>query len=107
MKKVLGLLGLANKANHVAIGTNNVVAAIRKNKALLILVAEDASQNTKKQLSDKSKYYNINLINIRVSKSNLGRACGKSETSAVGITDKNFAEALAAAIKTLETQSIS
>ncbi len=94
MEKLLGLLGLAYKAGAVTVGTNNVLAAIKSGKALLVITAEDVSHNTAKLLGDKSGYRNIRLIGLPVSMEQLAHNFGKSSTSSVAITNKDFVNAV-------------
>ena len=91
------MLGICKKAGHAVIGTELVCDAIRKNqgRVKLAAVACDASENTKKKLSDKCAYYGIKLIFLPLTTAELGAAMGKSSASAaVGITDAGLAEAV-------------
>lgn len=47
-KKVLGTLGLAMKAGHIVSGKFMTEKAVRDRRAELVMVAADASANTKK-----------------------------------------------------------
>ncbi len=49
--KVLSLLGIAQKAGRVVSGEFSVEKAVKEGKACLVLVAKDASDNTKKNVS--------------------------------------------------------
>ena len=53
-KNTLGVIGLAARARGVVIGTNQVLEAVRNKKAKLVLIASDVSDNTLKNLTDKS-----------------------------------------------------
>ena len=46
--KVLSLLGLATKAGKVASGEFSTEKSVKTGKGFLVLVADDASQNTRK-----------------------------------------------------------
>ena len=92
-KKTLGVIGLAARARGIAIGTNNVLEAVRGRKAKLVLIASDVSENTKKSLFDKSKYYSVNAEQIDITAQELGRAVGHSNTAAIAFTDANFIKA--------------
>jgi Ribosomal protein HS6-type (S12/L30/L7a) len=48
-QKALNLLGLAIRARQLESGSPTVLDAIRKQRAQLVIIAEDASPNTKKQ----------------------------------------------------------
>ena len=92
-KNTLGVIGLAARARGIVIGTNQVLEAIRGRKAKLVLIASDASDNTKKTLKDKSSYYNARLEEIDITTDELGRAVGHSNTASIAFTDFNFVKA--------------
>lgn len=46
--KALSMIGLATKAGKIASGEFAVESAVRKGKAVLVIIASDASDNTKK-----------------------------------------------------------
>lgn len=92
-KNTLGVIGLAARARGIAIGTNQVLEAIRGNKAKLVLIACDVSDNTRKTLTDKSVYYSAPLTVADITAEELGRAVGHSNTAAIAFTDINFVKA--------------
>ena len=92
-KNTVGVIGLAARARGIVIGTNQVLEAIRGRKAKLVLIASDASDNTKKTLKDKSSYYNARLEEIDITTDELGRAVGHNNTAAIAFTDENFIKA--------------
>ena len=52
-------IGLCASAGGVTTGFDLILGEIRKNRAKLVLIASDASERTKKQLTDKCTYYNV------------------------------------------------
>jgi len=92
-KNTLGVIGLAARARGIAIGTNNVLEAVRSKKAKLVLYANNVSENTKKNLTDKSAYYSVKAEQIDITAEELGRAVGHSNTAAIAFTDVNFIKA--------------
>lgn len=90
MNNWLNSLSLAQKAGKVVHGSK-VLDSIRANKAYLVLVASDASANTKKKMFDKSKYYNIECLEITDSIT-LSNTVGKIGRMYLAITDENFAK---------------
>ena len=50
--KVLSLLGLATKAGKVASGEFSTEKSVKTGKGFLVLVADDASQNTRKKFQN-------------------------------------------------------
>lgn len=93
MDKLLGLLGLAKRAGKIAQGTPSCQDAVRKKTAMLVILAGDASENTKKAISNSCKFYNTNYI-ICKDKSVLGKALGTDVCSAVAVLDNGFADAI-------------
>ena len=92
-KKVLGTLGLAMKAGDVVSGEFLTEKAIRSHLARLVIVAEDASDNTKKKFSDSCRYYHIPYVEFG-DKEMLGSAIGKQFRASLAVTDTWFAKSL-------------
>ena len=57
--KVLSYLGLAMRGHNLVSGEFQTEDAVKSGKALLVIVAEDASENTKKLFHDKCSYYEV------------------------------------------------
>ena len=91
--KGLSLLGLAMKARCAAGGETAVLDAIKSGKAHLVLIAEDASDNSRKLYSDKSRFYEVPYL-VWGTKEQLGHAIGKEERSAVAVCDVGLARAI-------------
>lgn len=89
----MSLLGLANRARKLISGEELVVKEIRSGKARLVLLAEDASKNTEKKISDKCAYYQVPLKRVE-NRSLLGQAIGKEARVVVAILDEGFAKKL-------------
>ena len=94
--KILGLLGLCARAGHLVYGTPLICESLKsKKEILMVLMAEGVSENTRKRLSDRCRFYGVRLETVKVSTGELARALGKSgELAAVGVTDPNFAAGL-------------
>lgn len=89
----MSLLGLANRARKLISGEELVIKEIRSKKARLVLLAEDASKNTEKKISDKCAYYQIPLKRVK-NRSFLGQAIGKEARVVVAVLDEGFAQKL-------------
>ena len=57
-KQVASLLGLAMRARKLATG-ESALKAVQSQQARLVLIATDASDNTKKKYIDKCTYYHV------------------------------------------------
>lgn len=92
--KFFSLLGLCKRANKLAAGEVAAEQAVRgKQPVSLLIVAEDASANTKKKFRNSAAYYEIPLIEIG-QKEELGRAIGADMRSIIAIIDEGFAKKL-------------
>ena len=97
IEKEKGIIGLGMRAGKIAFGTENVLEAIRKRKAKLVIVAGSVSENTKKTLFDKSAFYSVKAEETALTAEELGKAIGKRITAAVAFTDASFVTAYAKA----------
>lgn len=88
--KILTLVGFAYKSKKLVSGEGITLEQIKKNKVKLVLLSNDASDNTAKRIKDKSKTRNIRVCE-NFDRYELGRAIGKEERVVIGITDSNFA----------------
>ena len=90
------MLGFAMRAGKVIIGTETVCSAMAKQgkgKPNLLLVAQDASEGTKKKLLTKAEFYGVETIIVNIDSDELGRLLGKLYAPAtVAIVDDRFAE---------------
>lgn len=95
-RKPLNMLGLAMKAGKLAFGTDRVTDCVRAGKNIyLVLISSDASENTKKRISNCCKYYDVAYEMINYTGDMIGKAIGKtSDISSVALTDRGFADAI-------------
>jgi ribosomal protein L7Ae-like RNA K-turn-binding protein len=89
------MLGLASKAGKLFSGEDVVRNAIRYNKVKLLIISQDASENTKKRFVNAAEYYKVPM-KIWGDKEHLGSSIGKSNRSVVGIGDENFTKSIVA-----------
>ncbi len=92
-KKVLSLIGLATRARKTVSGEFSTEKAVKAFTAELVIVAEDASDNTKKLFSDKCSFYEVPCY-IYGTKEQLGHTMGKELRASLAVTDPGFAQAL-------------
>ncbi|MNI84071.1 putative ribosomal protein YlxQ [compost metagenome] len=86
-------MGLAMRAGKVVHGDQAVLDAVRSKEAKLVVVATDASDNTRKKVADKCSHYQIPLVEYGV-RDDLGAAIGKESRVVVAVTDAGFARLL-------------
>lgn len=92
-RKVLNLVGLATKAGKSVSGEFSTEKAVKAGKAFLVIVSEEASENTKKMFTNMCTYYEVPLY-IFGKKEELGHAMGKEMRASMGITDEGFSKAI-------------
>ncbi|MRX70633.1 YlxQ family RNA-binding protein [Bacillus lacus] len=87
------LLGLANRARKVVSGEELVIKEVRQSRAKLVILSEDASDNTAKKVTDKCHFYQVPLVKVE-DRYTLGQAIGKDARVTVAIVDQGFAAKL-------------
>ena len=92
-RKTFGTLGLAMKSGNVASGEFMTEKAIRSGTAKLVIVAEDASDNTKKKFRNSCSYYQVPMA-VFGGKEILGNAIGKEFRASLAVLDQGFASSI-------------
>ncbi|MBR5247992.1 MAG: ribosomal L7Ae/L30e/S12e/Gadd45 family protein [Lachnospiraceae bacterium] len=91
--RVLSMLGLAARGRNVVSGELQTLNAVKDGSAMLVIVAEDASENTRKLFSDKCSFYEVPL-RMYGSREALGRAIGKEMRSSLAVIDIGLAQSV-------------
>lgn len=89
--RALSLLGLAKKAGRVEIGEEPVGAACRAHKARLVLLAQDAAENSVRRAAHFVQGSSAVCIQAPCSKDELGRALGRTSCAMAALTDAGLA----------------
>lgn len=92
-KRMLSLVGLAAKAGKIASGEFQTETSVKDGTAQLVLVAGNASENTKKLFRDKCSFYQVPFYMIGT-KEELGAAIGKEYRASIAILDEGLAKAV-------------
>lgn len=90
-KKIYSWLGLAMRSANLVSGDDTTMRDLKKMRLNLIIVAGDASDNTKKLFIDKSSYRNVACRQFGT-KEELGKSIGKSPRAVLGIKDKKISD---------------
>lgn len=95
LNKIYSFMGLATKAGKVMSGESVCERLLKteKSQVHLVIVAENASENTRKRFTDMCKYREIE-IRFFGEKESIGRYTGKDIRSVVAILDQGFAKRL-------------
>lgn len=102
--KVLSMIGLATKAGKIASGEFATEKEAKSGKAKLVIVAADASDNTKKKFENMCDFYKVPIY-FYSDKDTLGHAMGKEFRASLAILDDGFARGISKDIEA-ERQSL-
>jgi len=90
MNKFYGMLGIARKGGKIVLGYDTTVSLIKGNIVdILVIVASDASEKTKKNIIFECNKYSRNYIEYG-EKVVYGKILSKKEVSVLAVTDKNI-----------------
>ncbi|WP_026893805.1 L7Ae/L30e/S12e/Gadd45 family ribosomal protein [Clostridiisalibacter paucivorans] len=89
VNKIYSMIGIANRAGYLKVGETACVNAIKKNKAKIVLIADDASFNTKKKFVNMCNSKNI-AFKIFGKKDEIGYSIGKSSISILAVCNNEF-----------------
>ncbi|MCM1175165.1 MAG: ribosomal L7Ae/L30e/S12e/Gadd45 family protein [Blautia sp.] len=92
-KKVLSMLGLAARSRNVVSGGFATENAVKSGKAYLVIVPEDASDNTKKKFQNMCEFYEVPFYQFG-EKEMLGHSMGKQERTSLAVTNGGFADSI-------------
>lgn len=89
--RLLSFLGLCKRAGYLISGADTVVRTMKEGKARLTLMADDFSDNSRKNVEKAAKESKTPLRTLHRSKEELSFALGK-HCGVVCVTDKGFAD---------------
>ena len=89
-KKVLSYIGISTKSGNIASGEFLTEKAVKDGSAYLVIVAEDASDNTKKKFKNMCSFYEVPLYYFE-NKQSLGHSMGKEFRASLAFLDKGLA----------------
>ena len=96
--RVLAMLGIAAKSGSVVSGEFSTEKAVRAGKAFLVIVSEEASDNTKKHFADMAAFHRTPCY-FYGDKESLGQCIGKEFRASLAVTDDNLARAVEKKLK--------
>lgn len=97
------MIALCQKARGLVAGEFACKQAVLEKKAQLVIVATDASNNTKKLFGDKSNYRQIPYVEWGT-KEKLGNILGKDPRAVIAIVDTHFATKISQMIQEQKNQ---
>lgn len=100
--KVLSMLGIAAKSGNVASGEFSTEKAVKDGKANLVIVASDASDNTKKMFRNMTDFYEVPMY-LYADKETLGHFIGKEFRASLAVTNEGLAHSIEEKLKLVIT----
>lgn len=88
--KALQMLSLAMRAGKITSGEFMTETSVKEGCSYLVIVAQDASDNTKKKFTDMCSFYDV-PIRIYSDKDSLGHMIGKEFRASLSVNDKGLA----------------
>ena len=105
MADSLRLIGLARRAGFLEYGEETVGASARAGKAKVILIASDASDNTKARGVNYARYGNLPVVVIPFTKEQLGASLGRGVTGLISISDVGLASKFVSELAAAEPEN--
>ena len=93
ISKVLSYLGLAMKSGNLVSGEFMTEKAVKEGRAQLVIVADDASANTKKMFTNMCTFYKVPMYCLG-DKNQLGHTIGKEFRASLAVLDQGFAKSI-------------
>lgn len=96
------MLGIAAKAGGVASGEFSTEKAVKDGRAYLVIVAADASENTKKNFRNMTDFYEVPMY-LYGDKETLGHFIGKEFRASLAVTNEGLAHSIEDKLKQMLT----
>ncbi|MCR5117874.1 MAG: ribosomal L7Ae/L30e/S12e/Gadd45 family protein [Lachnospiraceae bacterium] len=87
------MLGLCTKAGKLKSGEFQTESSVKSGEAFLVIVAGDASDNTKKKFNDMCTFYETPIIEYGL-KEEMAKAIGKDVRAMLAVCDEGFAKSI-------------
>ncbi|MDR2167401.1 MAG: ribosomal L7Ae/L30e/S12e/Gadd45 family protein [Clostridiales bacterium] len=104
-KRLLSMISLARKAGKIVTGEEGCVKAIQSGAAQIVLVAVDASHNTKKKFANKAAHYKVPFYSL-FTKEVMGGQIGMSNRATICVVDAGFAAKIADLAENLNKERV-
>lgn len=88
-KKLMSILSICKKAGKIVSGDFAVLQRVKDRSAFYVIIADDASNNTKKKFIDKCTFYKVEYV-VFSDKLTLSYQIGAVNRSVFAILDEGF-----------------
>jgi len=89
--RLLSFMGICRRAGKLVIGNDPVKESIETDKALLVIIASDISQNTLKKIKPVIEQSGVPCFEVSRTKDEISLSLGKA-CAILAVTDKGFAD---------------
>lgn len=89
MNDLSGPIGLCLRARACSFGYENALKMLQKKKSFLVIVSGDASEGTKKRMTDKCESYDTEIAILDIRKT-LNKLKIKKDVKIISVNDENF-----------------
>ena len=103
--KILSVVTLATRAGKTVSGEFCTEKEVKAGRAYLVLVADDASDNTKKKFRNLCEFYDVSIY-FYIDQDTLGHAMGKEMRASLAVLDEGLAKGILKHIKAEESQTV-
>lgn len=100
VRKVLNLIGMAMKSGNLVSGEFSTEKAIKDGKTVLVIIATDASDNTKKKFTNMCIHYKVPIY-FFCERDLLSSAIGKRNRASLGLLDKGLGDGIKKQLETI------
>jgi ribosomal protein L7Ae-like RNA K-turn-binding protein len=98
------MIGIAAKSGNVVSGEFSTEKAVKSRHAYLVIVSEEASENTTKMFTNMTDFYKVPMVRFGT-KEELGRCIGKEFRASLAIVDENLAKAVEQKLAAFQSQT--
>ncbi len=114
--KLLSLMGFAMRAGKLDTGTDRICDEIRRHGSPdddlkgystkgIVIIAADASDNTKKRIINACKYYRVEFYISTLTQNEIAARIGKASAAACATFDRGFADGVRKTVSLLKMQT--
>lgn len=91
--KFLALIGFASKSGNLSFGADSVKESLKRNKAKLVIIANDISDKSRKEMKFFASRCNVPVLDTEYDIAELSHASGK-KCGIISVNETGFANAM-------------
>ena len=99
------MIGLAMKAGKISSGEYQTEYSVKIGKAFFVIIASDASTNTRKKFQNMCDFYEVECIS-KYTKEELGQMIGREYRACLAINDSGFAQSIKQQLQLMAQESM-